>query len=243
MTAAEAMAGIVARLVAQIEAGASGWEMPWRNFAAVGWPTNAVTGRRYGGGNAVVLAATGWTVGYRSARWATYKQWAGVGAQVRRGEGGTTAIYWHADPATDNDTAAEDASSAAGSGGPAVWARSFHVFNAAQVDGDPNPTPPDPELDRIEGDVGAESWFANIPAVVGWGDGNPCYQPAVDRIVMPPFDAFDTAADAYATLAHDPLTALGRRGASPFAAGACAGVATGTGGLLHGPRGRRVRRS
>jgi antirestriction protein ArdC len=142
MTAAEAMAGIVARLVAQIEAGATGWEMPWRSFAVAGWPTNAVTSRRYSGGNVIVLAVTASTVGYRSARWATYKQWAGVGAQVRRGERGTTAIYWRADPSTDNDTAAEDASYQTGSGGPVVWARSFHVFNAAQVDGDPNPAPP-----------------------------------------------------------------------------------------------------
>ena len=101
MNAAEAMAGVVARLVAQIEAGAATWEMPWRNFAATGWPTNAATGHRYHGGNAIILSVAALDAGYPTARWATYKQWAGLGAQVRRGEHATTGIYWHTQPAAD----------------------------------------------------------------------------------------------------------------------------------------------
>jgi antirestriction protein ArdC len=208
MKAAEAIAGIVARLVAQIEAGATGWEMPWRNFSVAGWPTNAVSGRHYRGGNAIVLAVTAYTVGYPTARWATYKQWASIGAHVRRGERATTAIYWHAQPATDDGSASDDddgQTAADVNGGPAAWARSFSVFNAAQIDNDPQPDTSRVDVDRVERDAVAEAWFANIPAaaVVGWGEGNPCYRPGVDRIVMPPFDAFDTAADAYATLAHE----------------------------------------
>ena len=108
MNAAEPMAGIVARLVAQIEAGAATWEMPWRNFAATGWPTNAATGHSYHGGNAVILSVAALDAGYPGARWATYKQWAGLGAQVRRGEHATTGIYWHTQPAADTPDANDD---------------------------------------------------------------------------------------------------------------------------------------
>jgi antirestriction protein ArdC len=203
MTAAEPMAGVVAWLVAQIEAGAATWEMPWRNFAASGWPTNAATGHRYGGGNAIILSVAAIDAGYPSVRWATYKQWAGLGAQVRRGEHATTGIYWHTEPATDTPAANDNVSDAAAAARRFVWARVFHVFNAAQVDGDTNPPTPADVVDPLARDTAAEAWFANVPAAVGWGEGNPCYRPAVDRVVMPPFDAFNTASDAYATLAHE----------------------------------------
>jgi len=203
MTAAEPMAEVVARLVAQIEAGAATWEMPWRNFAATGWPTNAATGHTYRGANAIILSVAALDAGYPSARWATYKQWAGLGAQVRRGEHATTGIYWHTQPVADTpDTDADDSDSSAASR-RVVWARAFHVFNAAQVDGDPNPSTPTDVVDPLDRDAAAEAWFANVPATIGWGEGNPCYRPAADRVVMPPFDAFNAASDAYATLAHE----------------------------------------
>ena len=42
--------------------------------------------------------------GYPSARWATYRQWASLGAQVRKGERGTLGIFWKVtDPTPDLD--------------------------------------------------------------------------------------------------------------------------------------------
>ena len=42
-----------------------------------------------------------------------------------------------------------------------------------------------------------------MPALVRWGAGNPSYRPIPDDVVMPAFDAFHTAPDAYGTLAHE----------------------------------------
>jgi antirestriction protein ArdC len=204
MKAADAMAGIVARLIGQIEAGAATWEMPWRRIGAAGWPTNAVTGRRYNGGNVIMLAIAAVDAGYPTGRWATYKQWSSVGAHVRRGEHATCGIYWHAQPTANSDADEDDATATTTiKGGLVVWARTFHVFNAAQVDNDPDPQTSRPTLEPLRRDAVAEAWFASIPAAVAWGEGDPCYRPADDRIAMPPFDAFRTTADAYATLAHE----------------------------------------
>ena len=86
-------ASVTAQVVAQIEAGAGQWRMPWQAIAETGQPVNALTGKPYRGGNHVVLglvaAANGW-----GGQWATYRQWRQLGAQVRRGERATHGVKW-----------------------------------------------------------------------------------------------------------------------------------------------------
>ena len=204
MKAADVMADVVARLMTAIEQGAGEWAMPWRSMGTGGWPVNAVTGNRYSGGNVLALALTAMERGYPSNRWATFKQWASVGAQVRKGERGTQAIYWNVKPGetiTETDTTTGETVELQ-SEDRVAWARTFVVFNAAQVDNDPSPTTA-LTLTPLERDARAEAFFTAIPADVRWGTGNPCYMPAADRVAMPAFDAFNSAPDAYATLAHE----------------------------------------
>lgn len=203
MKAADVMETVVADLVAAIEEGAGTWAMPWRQMAATGVPTNAVTHKRYTGGNAVWFALVAQAKGYPSPRWATYKQWASVGAQVRKGERGTPGIYWNVRPAeTIEETDPDTGETVELTTERVTWARSFTVFNAAQVDNATTVEAPADltPLQRIER---AEAFFAAVPAVIGWGTGNPSYWPAADRVVMPAFDAFDTPEHAYGTLAHE----------------------------------------
>jgi antirestriction protein ArdC len=98
MNAADVIESVVTRLVDAIEAGAPTWQMPWRTLAATGWPTNAATGNRYSGGNVIALYLAAADRQHPTARWATYKQWHTLGAQVRRGEHGTLGIVWKATP-------------------------------------------------------------------------------------------------------------------------------------------------
>jgi antirestriction protein ArdC len=196
------MSEIVGRIVDQIEAGASDWAMPWRSMAA-GWPTNALTTNRYTGGNVLAFAFTGMERGYTSSRWATYKQWQELGAHVRKGERGTCGFKYGVIPGdTRTDTDPSTGATVELQSRDRPFLRSFHVFNAAQVDDDPAPDPVH-VLEPLERDAFAEVWFGNVPAAIAWGAGNPCYQLARDRVVMPEFDAFHTATDAYATLAHE----------------------------------------
>ena len=202
MRAQDVMNDVVTRVVAAMEAGAATWQMPWRTVATTGWPTNAVTGNRYTGGNVVALHLASVDAGHPSARWATYKQWASVGAQVRRGEHGVGCVFWKVTDRASTDTDDTDGTAGALTPARSAWARSFTVFNAAQVDNDPHPVAAH-DLDPLERDARADAFFAAIPADVRWGSGNPRYQPSSDTVIMPAFDAFTTAADAYAILAHE----------------------------------------
>ena len=202
MNAADVMANVVAELVDQIEAGAGTWAMPWRTLPT-GIPTNAATGVTYSGGNVIALTLAAARRGWPN-RWATYKQWQALGAQVRKGQAGTYGIRWNVKP---GETITEDDPD---TGEPVTlqtadrvtWAKPFVVFNTHQVDGDPHPPTPS-RVDPLERDQDADAFFAAIPARVRWGAGGPCYRTATDDVLMPDFDAFHTTADAYSTLAHE----------------------------------------
>ncbi len=76
---------ITDRIAAALEAGAGKWQMPWHpgaDGAAPRLPVNAATGKPYRGINTVVLWATAQAEGYSGAVWATYRQWAELGALV-----------------------------------------------------------------------------------------------------------------------------------------------------------------
>ena len=82
-----------AAIVAAIEAGAESWSMPWSR-AGLGFPMNPTTQKRYRGGNVLALMAAALEAGWPAGQWATYKQWQGIGAQVRKRERGTGCLFW-----------------------------------------------------------------------------------------------------------------------------------------------------
>lgn len=192
---------ITDQIAAAIEAGAGKWRMPWHfgaDGAAPGLPVNAATGKPYRGVNTVVLWATAQAEGYRSVIWATYRQWAELGAQVRKGERASPVVFWKIsgkDEQEDVDDVADDGRR------PLVLARGYSVFNAAQVDGYATPALPVlPEAERIGH---AEAFFAAIGADIRHGGNRACYAPSLDQIRMPPFEAFRDPIAYYATLTHE----------------------------------------
>lgn len=198
MKAADVMADIVDRLIAEIENGAAEWRMPWNT--ATGLPHNAVTGNAYRGGNIIALWIEALTCGYTSAGWATYKQWQSVDAQVRKGERGTRLIRWVEKKADGETSKVADTPV----GGDAKRGRlipvSFSVFNIAQCDTVANTVTVDP-TPRHEGNFA--HFFDAVPATIRWGTGNPCYLPDLDEVRMPEWEAFHTTAAGHATLAHE----------------------------------------
>jgi antirestriction protein ArdC len=191
------MASIVDRLITEIENGAQAWRMPWNTSS--GLPHNAVTANTYRGGNILALWLERLDHGYPSDRWATYKQWQSIGAQVRKGEHGTWLIRW-VDKTNDDDAPTTTPSSDDDRNRSRLIPVAFAVFNLAQCDTDNmvganNPTP------RHDGNFA--HFFDAIPAVIRWGTGNPCYDPNRDEIVMPEWAAFHTTAAGLGTLAHE----------------------------------------
>ena len=86
---------ITARIIEQMEtASAAGWQKPWITTGQnTLQPVNAATRREYRGVNVLMLWAAAEISGYKDGRWANFKQWQQIGAQVRRGEKGTAIVF------------------------------------------------------------------------------------------------------------------------------------------------------
>jgi antirestriction protein ArdC len=175
------------------------WSPPWHGTAPV--PRNALTGRRYRGLNILALWAAAQRCGYTDARWATYRQWAALGAQVGKAERGAAILFYKDQPA---DAEAEDTP---GTPSPRFVARVSHVFNAAQVDGAPDQTGSNDVVAGPEPDVESEEVLAAFLVATGAivvSDGSRAsYSPSTDTIHLPARSAFHSASGYAATLTHE----------------------------------------
>ena len=188
---------ITDQIAAAIEAGAGKYEMPWHRAAGV--PMNASSRKPYRGINTIMLWAAAQAKGYPSDIWATFKQWKEMGASVRKRETATSIVFWKiSDP---KDPESEDGADDATGRRSRVLARGYAVFNAAQVDGYDAPARPVlPPAERVDG---AERFFAGLGADIRHGGARAYYAPSLDRIQMPPFEAFRSGVAYYGTLAHE----------------------------------------
>ncbi len=185
---------ITAQIIAAIAAGAGEYRMPWHTSHGLGTPANAISGRPYRGINTLLLWAEAERAGYESGAWATYRQWAEHGAQVRKGERATLVLLWKPlNPAKANKDAPETR------GG--LLARAFRVFNAGQVDSyEPALVS---VLDSSARITEAEAFFASQPAAIWNGSDRAFYDLHADLVSMPSFDAFVSADAFYSVLAHE----------------------------------------
>lgn len=192
-------AEIVAEIIRQIEEGAAEWNMPWRVLADVMMPANALTKKFYKGSNNLWLSMVAYAHGYPTGYWATYKQWAELGAQVRKGEHGTFGVKWSA--VVDRKTKGTEDEKVI------LIPNGFTVFNAAQVDGW---TPPEMEPGKSNTIEECDRFFTALGADVVYGGGRAAYMQGLDRIVCPEFGAFTDPAAFYSTLAHEHIHWTGR---------------------------------
>ncbi|TXM95357.1 zincin-like metallopeptidase domain-containing protein [Methylobacterium sp. WL116] len=178
-------------ILRQIEAADPGiWVCPWHR-ARGGLPCNALTGRTYRGINIVALWGGGQSAGFVDARWATYRQWSELGAQVRKGERGTAVLFYRDLPGASEEGENADRR---------FVARASSVFNAEQVEGAPEfperpltPIDPIPVFDRFVKATGAHVRRGASAA----------YLPIRDEVRMPDRVLFHSAEGFCATLAHE----------------------------------------
>ncbi|MGE3446678.1 MAG: ArdC family protein [Microbacteriaceae bacterium] len=194
---------ITDQLIADIEAGAGEWRMPWHTLADAGTPTS-IDHRPYRGANAVWLSMVGAARGWTSGVFGTYKAWQRHGGQVRRGERAVHVVLWKpTTPTGDHD----DTDTDTGARRPRLLARAYSVFAAEQCDGAEDILAARAQLladrDTPERIDAAERYFAAIPAVVVEGGNRACYRPAGDTIHLPALAQFDQAAHYYGTRAHE----------------------------------------
>jgi antirestriction protein ArdC len=195
---------ITDELIAQIEAGAGSWKMPWNRIAQSGVPMSLSSGKPYKGINWWLLSAQQMHRGYRSNWWATYNQWSARECQVRKGQSGdefgsTEVFLWKpTERKTKNDAGETETRKS-------LFATTFRVFNADQVDGeyaDKLKAPP-VKLAEHERHHAAEAFFEAIGANVTEGGDRAFYAPAQDYIAVPQIGQFPVRDHYYSTLAHE----------------------------------------
>lgn len=193
-------AELTERVIAALEAGTPPWQRPWDPDKAGGpsMPRNAVTGARYRGINVLTLGMSPPAFVSGDPRWATYKQAADRGWQVRKGERSTTAYFFKRLEVNDN---------AAGEGDEATkripLLRAFSLFHASQIEGiAPYELPTMQEAPWRAPDA-VETIMANSGAVVRVGGDRAFYSPATDHIQMPPRHAFPDATRWSETILHE----------------------------------------
>jgi antirestriction protein ArdC len=193
----ELIESVTAEIIRSIEQGIVNgkWEKPWKSFGQ-GLPGNAITKNHYNGMNVLWLMLQD----YRSSKWATYKQWESIGAQVRKGEKGTYGIKWvaklchHAKDEMCNNCGK-------------MFPTTFVVFNAEQVDGYVDPElAQDIHINEERQNPELDFFFERRGIDVNFDErNNPCYVPSVDQVRMPLFSQFANASAYYATFAHETI--------------------------------------
>ncbi len=195
------------KLIEQLEAGTAPWQKPWdAREGGDRLPYNPVTGKEYRGANSLYLTMNGRS----DPRWATYKQAAEQGWQVRKGEKGALIEYWKFSdtiPAVDSagkPVMGEDGKQKTVSvllDKPKVF-RAV-VFNAEQMDGVPEISkgPRQYEWDPLEK---ADGILKSSGAKLFHDQADRAfYSPAKDEIHLPGRDQFKSPAAYYSTALHE----------------------------------------
>ena len=199
-TGPDLYAHVTAQIIADLQRGVRPWTRPWdvRLTGTVSRPLrhNLIP---YSGVNILLLWARAIEAGYASAVWMTFRQARELGGWVRKGETAATIVYADRVSRAEQDEDGQEVERSI------AFLKTYSVFNLDQIDGLPETFIPPPAklLPDAERVSRAETFFAATGATLVHGGGEACYRRDIDAIQLPPFEAFHSAQDYYATLAHE----------------------------------------
>ena len=190
---------ITQEIIARLEAGTKPWIKPWRGVP-VSRPLRAC-GIPYRGMNVFWLWMVADMCGYASPFWMTYNQAKSLGAQVRKGEKSTIAIFYKS---YTKEVEAPDTGEKTDEARRVL--KAYPVFNADQVEGLPERFHPAATLELVEPEgreAELDAFFTAIPVILRHQGCEAYYEPTADCVTMPPVSLFDGFDHYYATLAHE----------------------------------------
>ncbi len=194
-------ARITEKIVAEVEQGVLPWIKPWSAGHADGRITRPLrhSGEPYTGINVLLLWSESLARGFEAPLWMTYRQASQIGAQVRKGESGTTVVYASRFTKTETDARGDEVAR------DIPFLKTYTVFNCDQIDDLPDHYyhRPDKVIDPVERIEHADRFFANTGAIIRHGGSKAFYASASDHIQMPPFEAFRDAESYVAVLSHE----------------------------------------
>ena len=185
-------------IIAALEAGVKPWKCPWKRHSGMsGLPSNYTTHEAYSGINIMLLWCSAGKQGFNDSRWITYNQAKSIGAQVRKGEHGTMAIFYKTLEKEGDDGQVEHI----------PMLKHFVVFNAEQIDGLPqyehDGQTEQPEEETFNPLPEVESFFVRSGAKITERGQQAFFTPNTDEIFLPERKLFSNAEDFYATGLHE----------------------------------------
>ena len=197
------------QVIEQLKKGVAPWQKGWDKPTGSELPPfNPVSGTHYRGLNTMVLRMQAEERGYSDPRWVTYRGAQSIGANVRKGERGTTVEYWKFPPKDEDKTKGDDKG---GKGGkdekelerPKIIHRTFTVFNAEQVEKMP-PLDKEQQPQQWEACERAERLLKESGADIEHRSGDRAfYRPSQDNIVLPEQKQFHSPESYYSTAVHE----------------------------------------
>jgi antirestriction protein ArdC len=178
-------------VIEMIEAGTAPWVRPWQT-GEIAAAFNPTTNIPYRGGNIIALMCSSLRKGYNDPRWMTYRQAAGKGWQVRKGEKASRIEFF-------KDELVED--EATGDKKRRAVARHYPVFNGQQIDGVPRLVLP--KKDMWKAIKAGEQTMKKSGAVIKYGGNRAYYHTVLDYIQLPEKEDFYNAAMFYSTACHE----------------------------------------
>lgn len=190
-----AYARITEHLMARLEAGVVPWHQPWQGGPS-GRPCNGLTKRPYRGINVFMLGSAG----YASPFWLTFKQVQALGGRIRLGEHLTPVVYWHWEEQTVVEEETRETRVVR-----RAFLKWYRVVNVTQCTGlqqsfvveDASPVPP---LEACEQVIAA---MPSPPSIRHTTEDQAYYDPALDRITLPPRAWFHVPEMYYSTVFHE----------------------------------------
>ena len=188
------------RIIAALEAGPPPWRRPWNpDNVGADVPRNGITGHRYRGINTLILGLTSSLLTSHDPRWLSFRQATERNWRVRKGERATIVYFYKQVPIKEQVDGVNDG------GAPLTVPvlRSYPLFNASQVEGVPDYSPPSPAEIPWRTPETASVILLRSGATLREGGDRAFYAPAIDAIQLPPAAAFRSAEGWAATLLHE----------------------------------------
>lgn len=180
------------------------YEPPFANLAALGIPENPTTNKQYQGINILALWFNQSAKSFSSNKWATYKQWQSIGAQVKAEQKRSRIIFYKTLIKEDKNEQGESKEQ------KIPMLRQYDVFNADQVEGyEDESLEHILEIDKVERSALIDSFCKSAGADIRSEDSRAFYSPMGDYINMPDTRLFvDTkhasaSENYYSTLLHE----------------------------------------
>lgn len=198
---------VTEKIVNLLEQGIVPWRRPW---ASTGLPRNLVSKKPYRGVNLFLLSATK----YVSPFWLTMKQANELGGSVRKGEHSQIVVFWKVDQIPYAETGSDPENGEGGEKNRRRFVlRYYRLFNLEQCELPHAVIDKLPKIETHQHDPieAAERIVAGMPnpPEIQYAGSKAFFSPITDRITLPPRELFISAAEHFATLAHELSHAAG----------------------------------